>query len=189
MRRRDFIAGIGGAAAWPLLARAQQQVAIPVVGYLSTADSATKLDIAFKQGLESAGYIDGRNLKIEYRRGAGKYESLPAMAADLVKRQVAVIAAIPTHIVPASAEADFDAAFANAAEARVGALMIAPDPFFTGRSERLAALALRYALPAAYEFHPFSAAGGLLSYGGDIAEAYRLAGDLHWASSEGKEAI
>jgi putative ABC transport system substrate-binding protein len=93
IRRREFIAGLGGAAAWPLAARAQQQrPAVPVVGWLSSrsADSDTSMLVSFRRGLADVGYTEGR-VAIEYRFADGRYDRIPAMAADLVSRRVGVI--------------------------------------------------------------------------------------------------
>jgi putative tryptophan/tyrosine transport system substrate-binding protein len=97
MRRRDFIAGLGSAAAWPLVVRAQQP-AIPVIGFLSggTPEGYERYAAAFRQGLNENGYVEGQNLAIEYRWGEDKYDRMPALAADLVSRQVAVLAATTT---------------------------------------------------------------------------------------------
>jgi putative tryptophan/tyrosine transport system substrate-binding protein len=277
MRRREFIAGLGGAAAatsvsWPLAARAQQ-AAMPVIGVLNAISSVGRARelAAFRQGLNEGGYVEGRNVAIEYRSADGQYEQLPALAADLVRRRVTVIAAlgappalaakaatttipivfevgadpvemgllaslsrpdgnitgvanlnlevgpkklqllhelVPTatiigllvnpanpnneirskdmqaaartlgvevDVLRASTERDIDEVFASLVQARVGALVINPDPFFTGRIEQLVALTVRYAMPTIYN-REFAAAGGLIGYGVNLTDAYRLAG-------------
>jgi putative tryptophan/tyrosine transport system substrate-binding protein len=249
MKRREFITLLSGAAvAWPLAARAQQP-AMPVVGFLNAAspqDYARPLS-AFLKGLGETGYVDGHNVAIEYRWANYQYDRLPALAADLVRHQVSVIAAtttpaalaakaatttipivfetaadpvqlglellhelIPTARVmallvnptnPAVVEtelremlsaahtlelelqvlnvgtvSDFDGALANVIQLRAGGLVIATDVFFTSHSEQLAALAIRHAVPAVYKGREFAAAGGLMGYGSDITDSYRLGG-------------
>ena len=273
MRRRKFITLLGGAAAWPLAAHAQQQ-AMPVVGFLHAGSPEAYISqmAGFHQGLKDTGYVEGENVAIENRWAAGQYDRLPALATDLVRRQVAVIVAAPTpaalavkaatttvpivfelasdpvavelvgslnrpggnvtgvvslnvevgpkrlelvhelvptatiiavlgnptspifetllrdlqsaarslglqvHGLHASTEQDFEPAFATLAKLRAGALVIGPDAFFTSRNKQLAALALRHSVPAIYEFREFVAAGGLMSYGGNLIDAYRQAG-------------
>src|SRR6516165_6335437 len=93
MRRREFIAGLGSAAAWPVVARAQQP-ALPVVGYLgfqSADDDYKTVTIPFLQGLKETGYVEGQNVAIDYRWADSQPDRLPALAAELVRRRVAVI--------------------------------------------------------------------------------------------------
>ena len=276
MKRREFITLVGGAAAtWPLGARAQQP-AMAVIGFLGSAspDLYAKALQAFRQGLSDIGYVEGRNVAIEYRWAGGQNDRLPALAADLVRRQVSVIAVlvgtpatlaakaatstipvvfqvgtdpvaaglvaslvrpggnvtgvtnlntelgpkrlellrelIPTantiallvnptspfvtenisrelqsaartlglqlHILNASTERDFDKVFETLLQLRADALVIAPDAMFISRSEQLAALTLRHAVPAITQFREFTVAGGLMSYGGSFTEAARQVG-------------
>jgi putative tryptophan/tyrosine transport system substrate-binding protein len=104
MRRREFIAGLGSAAAWPLVARAQQ-LAMPVIGYLgsqSADDEYKYFTVPFLQGLKETGYVDGQNVAIEYRWAENQYDRLPALAADLVRRRVAILVAAGTAAVVAA---------------------------------------------------------------------------------------
>ncbi len=274
MNRRDFIMLLGGAAAWPPAVRAQQK-AMPVIGYLNPGSATSALNepvlAAFRHGLSETGYVEGQNLLIEYRWAENNYDRLPALAADLVGRQVDLIAAVaaapsvaaknatstipivfmgvgdpvalglvaslarpggnvtgfsnivsqltpkrlellselvpqakiiallvnpnnpPTStiadleeaartkglqlaILKAGTESEIDAAFATLVELHAGGLVVAGNPFFSSRRDRLAALASRYAVPAIYWLRGFAAAGGLISYGIDIFALWRQGG-------------
>jgi putative ABC transport system substrate-binding protein len=273
MRRRDFITLLGGAAAgWPLAAWAQQPPT-PVVGFVrgTSAEASASLAEAVRQGLREAGFIEGRNVAIEYR-WSGNQSELPTLAGELVHRPCAVIIAggnaplaavkaatqstpiifvtgedpvaigmvsslnrpagnvtgvsfysgalaakqlellreaVPNasvvgmlvnpgslaaansikdaqaatralgqqlHIVNASSERDFDQALASLVQLRTEALLVAGDALFTDQRDRLTALATRYSLPAVYDVREFVEAGGLMSYGGSITDAYRQGG-------------
>lgn len=276
MRRREFLGALAGTAtgAWPLTVPAQQ-AAMPVIGFLSSASpgqDAGRLR-GFRQGLSESGYIEGRNVVIEYRWAEEKYDRLADMAADLVRRPVSVIVqsgqisgavaakaltktipivflaggdpvaiglvdslnrpggnatgvvslsielepkklellhglipaakivgalindtnpfsqsqssalhqashalGLTVQIFNARTEDDFEAAFAKFSEQRVGGLVIANDGLFNSKAEKLAALATRHALPTVFQFRTFTAAGGLMSYGGDLVDLYRLSG-------------
>ena len=275
MRRREFIKVIAASgAAWPIVARAQQ-AAMPVVGFLNSTTPklyARQLS-AFRQGLSETGYIEGQNVAIEYRWAEGQTDRLPMLAADLVHRQVAVIAAtstpaalaaksatttipiifevgsdpvqlgfvsslsrpggnvtgvtqlsiavapkrlellhelLPTarviallvdptdptnakttvsevsaaahtfglqlHVLNASNEGDFIGVFAKLTQLGAGGLVVGGGNFLVSHEEQLAALTVRHAVPTASEHREFAAAGGLLSYGASLTEAYRLAG-------------
>jgi putative ABC transport system substrate-binding protein len=274
MRRRDFITLLGGAAAtWPVAARAQQP-AMPVIGFMNggTHDGLARATDAFAQGLGETGYVADRNVTIEYRWADGNYDRLPTIAADLVRRKVAVIVAtgtpaalaakaattaipivfdtagdpitlglvaslnrpggnatgvsllnselvakrlgllhdlIPTakivgllvnpedpraeaqskdmqdaahalglqiHVLNASTQDEIDTAFAGFVQLRADALMVGTGELFYRRPERLAALAARHRMPAIYQLRLFAAAGGLMSYGASLTDAYHLAG-------------
>jgi putative ABC transport system substrate-binding protein len=274
MRRREFITLLGGTAcAWPFAARAQQPP-MPVIGFLSTdrLESVTGRLRAFGQGLSETGYIEGRNVMIEYRWAEGRYDRLPALAAELVRRQVQVIVAsappaaiaakaatstlpivfsggidpvklglvvslnrpggnvtgvsqfstelegkrlgllhelipsagviamlvnptfqgtesiindmqIAAHalglilkVLHASNEHNFNTAIANIVQQGAGALVVASDPFFFSRRDQLVTVVAHHAVPAIYQFREFAAAGGLMSYGTNLADAYRQVG-------------
>src|SRR5262249_15148380 len=102
--RREFITLLGGAAAWPLAARAQQLAAMPVVGFMagSSPSALSQQVAAFREGLKEAGFIEGVNVAVEYRYGEGQLDRFPAFASDLVRRQVAVlVVSNPTAVLAA----------------------------------------------------------------------------------------
>jgi putative ABC transport system substrate-binding protein len=271
MQRREFIALLGAAATWPFAARAQQNM--PVVGFLNSAAAAplAPLTRAFLDGLRDGGFIDGRNVAIDYRWAEGRADRLPALAAELINRKPAVIVAnanaalvakqatatIPIvflsgtdpiragllnslnrpegnitgvafftgqtgakrmellqQLVPRAgkvgvlldgnqsdvadqlrdaeaavrggsriievakvkSERDFDRAFEQIAKAGSGALLVGNSPFFTGQRQKIVALAASHALPASYTQREYTNAGGLMSYGPNVAAAFRQVG-------------
>jgi len=150
VRRREFVGLVGGAAAWPLAARAQQS-GLPVIGYIDSGapDSTAHLVAAFRQGLKQAGYAEGENVAIEYRWADGDYGQLPALATALVRRQVSVIAAVggePTIRAVAAATASipivFDSA-TNPVEAGWVASLNRPGGNMTGVNQMVVELATK----------------------------------------------
>jgi putative tryptophan/tyrosine transport system substrate-binding protein len=275
MRRRDFITIGGVAAAWPLVAGAQQS-AMPVIGYLSGATFEMMHDYvaAFHRSLADEGFVEGRNIGIEYRWAEGHNDRLPALAAHLVRRQVAVIAvggstpaslaakaatqsipivfAVGTDpvgvglvaslakpggnvtgvtnlnvelfkkcfelmhslmpqgttiavivnpanipqtateratvqdaaralgarvvILNASSSSEIESAFESLVDQRAGALVVSGETFFLTQRQRLVELASHHGVPTIYAYREFPVAGGLMSYGGDYTEPFRLLG-------------
>jgi putative tryptophan/tyrosine transport system substrate-binding protein len=272
--RRELIAGFGGAVAWSVTALAQQ--AMPVIGVVRMAKrgASTHLEDAFRQGLTRAGYVENQNVAIEWRWAEGRYEQLPAILAELVGRQVSVIAVpgatemalaakagtqtipivflmggdpvefglvaslahpggnitgvavlranvvakqvdllhqlIPTtatialltnpanlfsqterrefeaaartlrlepHVANAKRQDEIDAAFPDLIAQGARAIMIGADPYYFNQRSQIAALAARYAIPAIALWREYPAAGGLMSYGSDLPDAYRLTGE------------
>jgi putative ABC transport system substrate-binding protein len=113
MKRRAFIAGLGGAAAWPVVARAQRST-IPVIGYLEMSPGATNLSAAFRQGLRETGFVEGRTVVIEFRSAENDSRRLPELVADLARRRVAVIAAgARTALAAKAAALDIPVVFFN----------------------------------------------------------------------------
>ena len=195
-RRREFITLLGGAAAaWPLTARAEQ-AAVPVVGLLdqrSPDELADRLR-GFRQGLRDSGFVEGQNVAIEL--GAKRLELLREMVPGAKRVAVLVSPAnakysettinevgpsahsmeLQIQVLKANTVPEINAAFATFAGARPDALFVGHDPFFNGRRIQLVQLATRYAVPASYSSRDFAEAGGLMSYGANIADAWRQAG-------------
>jgi putative ABC transport system substrate-binding protein len=269
--RRLFLSALGGATvAWPLAARAQQTA--PVIGFLNSLSAASMARpvAAFLEGLKENGFIENQNVTIDYLWAEGKYDRLPALAAELVRREVTVIAAIggdpaalaakaATSTIPivflvgrdpvtlglvsslnrpggnatgvnlfiteteakrigllhemvpaattlgvlmnpktadaeaelvevqaaartlrqaidvmnASDELGIEAAFTVFAQSKIGAVLVAADPFFNNRRDLIVALAARHAIPTIYPLRDFADSGGLISYGTSLTDAYR----------------
>jgi ABC-type uncharacterized transport system substrate-binding protein len=184
--RRQLITLLGGAAAaWPLAAQAQQPP-MPVIGFLSAVspgDAVRTRLVAFRQALAEAGYVEGRNATVEYRWAEGRFDRFPALAADLVRREVNVIAVPGTEpgalaakaATKASTSGEIDECFATFARERIDALVVGPDPFFNSRVQ-FAIMAARHAIPATYAARDYVEAGGLMSYGTNIPNMYGQVG-------------
>jgi ABC-type uncharacterized transport system substrate-binding protein len=148
--------------------QAQQLGKIPRIGLLSPfSPSATALwHEAFRQGLRDLGWVEGKNISIEYRYAEGRAERLPDLAADLVRLKVDIIvAAVNTDALAAK----------NATRARAGALAIMPDPLFAGNLKRIADLAAKSRLPSIFHLTEFVSSGGLVAYGVDRSDQFRRA--------------
>jgi putative tryptophan/tyrosine transport system substrate-binding protein len=275
MQRREFLTVLGGAVVWPLAAHAQPANKMPVVGFLNgaSAELYSKFANEFRRGLNEMGFVEGQNVLVEYRWADGHYNRLPELAADLIGRQVTVIAATSTpaalaakaatttipivfttasdpvnlgfvaslahpggnmtgatqlnmelgpkrlelmhqllpkatvitlivnptnpvvaevqtrdaqeaanalglqlQILQASTEEEFDKAVATLPPRTSGLIIGAGDSFFLSASAKFAAIALRHGVPTISNGREFTAAGGLLSYGGSVADSYHLAG-------------
>jgi putative ABC transport system substrate-binding protein len=275
MKRRDFITLLGGAVAWPVATNAQQSERMPVIGFLSSGslESDAFRVSAFRQGLSEAGYVEGRNVAFEYRWAEDQYERLPALAAELVRHEVAVIVTMggnpsavaaksatatipivfavgadpiklglvaslnrpggnitgvsflintlvakqfevlhktvpktaligflvnPTNpnadtdtknvlaaagsvgqkmaIVQARTDSELEKVFVTLVQQRAGALVVSADVFFINRRDKLVELSARQKVPTIYALREYVAAGGLMSYGTSITEAYRVVG-------------
>ena len=203
MKRRNFIALLGGAAAaWPLAARAQQ-AAMPVVGFLNSRspEDTAHLVAAFRGGLAEGGYVESQNVAIEYRWAEGQYDRLPAMAADLVRRQVTVIAATttPAALAAKAATSAIPIVFTGAVDPVAAGLVVSlnrPSGNATGVNLYISALGAKR-LELVHELVPNTAAIGMLvnpnypdagSQWNDVKEAARVIGQqVHVvnASSEG----
>jgi ABC-type uncharacterized transport system substrate-binding protein len=178
MRRREFIAGLGGAAVWPLATHAQQP-ALPVIGFLGTSSLATmggRWLLDFKRGLAETGYVEDRNVAIEYRWADDHYDRLPALAAELVRRRVTVIAAPggPAAIAaPVHNDAEIEAVITSLGREPRGGLVVTADGFNLVHREAIISLAAQNHVAAIYAQSVFVRDGGLLSYGPDVIEIYR----------------
>jgi hypothetical protein len=163
MRRRDLIRLLGGAtAAWPLAARAQQ-AAMPVIGFVRSADASSDQVRTFRKGLGETGYIEGQNVTVEYHWLEGQFDRLPAVMADLDPaadtpgstqlrdlQEAARTEGLQIRILNAATIGEIDAAFATFGRERPDALFVSGNAFFNSRRVQIASLAARDRIPASY---------------------------------------
>jgi putative tryptophan/tyrosine transport system substrate-binding protein len=188
MRRRELITLLGAAAAWPLATRAQQ--ALPVVGFMDSGSRIANAHLvaALWQGLNETGYVEGQNVAIEYRWAEGQYDRLPGLAADLVRRVVAVIVTTGGEPSARAAQAAtttipivFDSS-SSPVELGMVASLNRPGGNMTGVNQMVEELVakelglLHELTPTLYVRREFAAAGGLMGYGTSLADAYRQVG-------------
>ena len=188
-RRVDVIAATGGPAA---LAAKAASATIPIVFRLAVDPIAAGLVASLSHPGGNVTGVTTLNLEVGPKRLEFLHELVPTATimaalvnptnpsnAEILSRDLqatARLVGLQLHLLHASSDADIDAAFATLTELRAGGLVIGTDAFFTDRNEKLAALALRYRIPTIYQWREFVAAGGLMSYGGNVADSYRLAG-------------
>src|SRR5262249_5257830 len=181
MRRRDFVAVVGGAAAWPLAVRAQQSATRPLIGVLSPiSPAAAKRNIeGLREGLRALGYAEGHNVSLELRFAEGVVARLPELASDLVINPDDQTDAIYLKYLPATAHAlgvdlavfkartvaEIEMVFAAARRDGMQALFVSQSPLFSNNRTQVTALAASVRLPAIYGFREYAEAGGLMSYG------------------------
>jgi len=189
--RRELLAALGGAAAaWPLAARAQQ-AAIPVIGFLNSQSPEGYAEPlrGLRQGLKESGYVEGENLAIEYRWADNQMERLPELAAELVRRRVALAQAtlrdteaagramgLQIQVFNADTGREIETAFESIARERQDVLFVAPTPFLVVRRIQVVQRAAFHRIPASYPLRDFADAGGLMSYGASLRDAYRQVG-------------
>ena len=173
MRRREFIVGLAGVAAWPLAARAQQGERVRRIGVLmptAESDPEAKARLSgFTQGLAELGWTDSRNMRIDVRWTAGNVDLMRMFAKELVDLR-------PEIIFAATTPADIETAFAIAVSQRINAVYAGVGAFFVSRREQIAALALHHRLPTMSVVREAALAGQLMSYSNRIEDGYRQAG-------------
>ena len=174
MRRREFIAVVAGALSSPVTADAQQTGKMPLIGILNNGSATSTSNHALFQGLRELGYTQGQNLAIEFRFAHWQLDRLPALAAELVALKVDIIVAGATPAARAAKQATRNA-FSTMIRWNADALIVLPSPMLFAEHRRIVELAAKTRLPAMYQAREFVDAGGLMSYGANIADLNRRA--------------